>query len=67
MLAQADHGLLNLYDFLGYGVHAMTQPMASRIDAASVRTSAIVEAGMDPRSGSILCAEGLRMFTGILG
>ena len=61
-------GIPNLYDFLadtGFAVEAV--PVAERLAAAPDRTRAIVEAGMNPASGSALCAETLRMFTGILG
>lgn len=61
-------GIPNLYDFLAdTGFATEAKPVASRIAAAPDRTRVIVEAGMDPRSGSALCAETLRMFTGILG
>ena len=61
-------GIPNLYDFLvdsGFATEA--EPVAGRIAAASDRTRAIIEAGMDPWPGSALCAETLRLFTGILG
>jgi len=61
-------GIPNLYDFLtATGFATEPEPVASRIAAAPDRTRAIVETGMDPRSGSALCAETLRMFVGILG
>jgi glucokinase len=61
-------GIPNLYDFLvDIGFATEAEPVASRIAAAPDRTRAIVEAGMDPQSGSALCAETLRIFTGILG
>ena len=61
-------GIPNVYDFLadsGFAVEA--EPVAERLATAPDRTRAIVEAGMDPASGSVLCAETLRMFTAILG
>jgi len=61
-------GIPNVYDFLAdTGFARETEPAAGRIAAAPDRTRAIVEAGMDPGSGSALCAEALRMFAGILG
>lgn len=61
-------GIANLYDFLAdTGFATESDPVASRIAAAPDRTRAIVEAGMDPQSGSALCAETLRLFSGILG
>ena len=61
-------GITNLYDFLADTSFATeSDPVASRIAAAPDRTRAIVEAGMDPQSGSALCAETLRLFSGILG
>jgi len=61
-------GIPNLYDFLvDTGFAAEAEPVASRVATAPDRTRAIVEVGMDPRSGSALCAEALGMFAGILG
>ncbi|HEV8649832.1 MAG TPA: glucokinase [Actinomycetes bacterium] len=61
-------GIPNLYDFLaGTGFAREAEPVAGRLATAPDRTRAIVEAGMDPGSGSALCAETLRMFAGILG
>ena len=41
--------------------------MTERIAAARDRTRAIIEAGLDPGSGSARCAEVLQLFAGILG
>ncbi|HWD47461.1 MAG TPA: glucokinase [Actinomycetota bacterium] len=61
-------GIPNLYDFLVDSEFATeAEPVASRIAAAPDRTRAIIEAGMEPWPGSALCAETLRLFTGILG
>jgi glucokinase len=61
-------GIPNLYDFLvESGFATEPEAVASRIAAAADRTRAIVEVGMDPDAGSVLCAETLRMFVGILG
>jgi glucokinase len=61
-------GIPNLYDFLAdSGFAPEPEPVASRIAAAPDRIRAIVEAGLDPASGSARCAEVLAMFAGILG
>jgi glucokinase len=61
-------GIPNLYEFLASaGFATEAEPLATRIASAPDRTRAIVEAGMDARSGSALCAETLRMFVAILG
>jgi glucokinase len=61
-------GIPNLYDFLAEtGSAAEPEGVAERIAAAPDRTRAIVEAGLDPGSGSARCAEVLELFCGILG
>jgi glucokinase len=61
-------GIPNLYEFLAdTGSAAEPEQVASRIATAPDRTRAIVEAGMDPGSGSARCAEVLDLFAGILG
>jgi glucokinase len=61
-------GIPNLYDYLAdTGFAEEPEPVAKRIDTAPDRARAIIEAGMDPESGSALCAEVVKMFAGILG
>ena len=61
-------GIPSLYDFLVDSRFATeAEPVAGQIAAAPDRTRAIIEASMDPWPGSALCAETLRLFTGILG
>jgi glucokinase len=60
-------GIPNLYDFLADTGMAEPEPVAERIATAGDRTRAIIEAGLDPGSGSARCAEVLELFAGILG